>query len=167
MFSHLQHASVLPQHLSTCYFLLTGLSSMSHPCKGLTHIGSIELVRRLWFLWTNFLPKPVDMGSEWRWWKYTAIPDRWEQTASDFLLLFRIEWGRTLSRSIANSSYCFSKEPTPVTSAVVTAIIHCHYSDSSIFCMDHTDELMLMWNESMALQLSGDSGTDLCSYLGR
>lgn len=38
--------------------------------------------------------------------------------------------------------------------------------DSSVFCMDQTDELMLMCNESMALQLSRfDSGADLCSYL--
>ena len=36
--------------------------------------------------------------------------------------------GRTLSRSIANTSYCFSKKPTSVTSTVVIEIIHCHYS---------------------------------------
>ena len=32
--------------------------------------------------------------------------------------------------------------------------------------MDQTDELMLTWNESMALQLSRfDSDSDLCNYL--
>ena len=86
-------------------------------------------MRQLWFLWTNFLPKPRMLT-----WALNEDDESIVLSLIDEsklpLISFAIQnrAGRTLSRSIANTSYCFSKQPTPVTSAVVIAIIHCHYS---------------------------------------